>query len=231
RQAHCKQAQDKKSGESVLPLVFHVDAAQAPLWLPLKVDSLGVDLMTLDAQKIQGPKGVGVLYRRRGVALAPIMRGGTQESGLRPGTENCVTAAGFAEALMIAQKDVEKRAEKIAAVRDYLLSEIQKTISDVLVNGTMTDRAPNNLNISISGLEGEVAVIALDAMGVAASTRSACSTEEENPSHVLAALGYDRTRALEAIRFTLLPDATKSDAKRIAQALKEVCRLYRKQNN
>ncbi len=219
---------ERAEAGNTLPIVFHVDAAQAPLYLDLKVDALGVDLMTLDAQKVQGPKSIGVLYRRRGIDVEPMILGGTQERGQRAGTGNCVLAAAFAEALAIAQKGVEARTKKVAVVRDYLLSEIQKAIPSAEINGTMKSRIPNNLNISIPGLDGETAVIALDAAGIAISTRSACSTEDENPSHVLAALGHSQGRARTAVRITLLPDATKQDAKRITRALFEAYTLYQK---
>ncbi len=214
----------------VQPL-FHVDASQAPLWYELKVEALGVDMMTLDAQKIGGPKGVGCLYIKRGTLIDPIIWGGGQEHGKRAGTENAPLIAAFATALVDAQSGAAKRAKKVAAVRDYLWAEIKKLLPDAVLHGPDLDswnRAPNNLNFSIPGLDGQMCVVAMDAAGIAISTRSACSTDDEEPSYVLLALGVDKKTAAEAVRITLLPDATAGEARRIAQALAEIANRYRK---
>ena len=220
---------------SVLPLYFHIDASQAPLWLPMKVDSLGCDLLTLDAQKIQGPKGVGALFVRRGTALEPLIWGGVQEHSLRAGTPNVPLVGAFAVALHDAQTDVETRVKKVAEVRDYCFKKIKEFLPDVIINGPALDgaRVCNNLNISIPHLEAQMAVIALDTEGVAASTRSACSPGNEEPSHVIKAILENDTsptaalRAGTAIRITFLPSAIKSDALYIAGALKKVAKRYR----
>lgn len=211
----------------VQPLIFHCDASQAPLWLPLKVDSLGVDLMTLDGQKICGPKGVGVLYVRRGTPLEPLMHGGGQEQGLRSGTESVVLAGAFAAALEDAQNRVHTCAPNIAAVRDLCIQDIRRLIPNAVLNGPSGEaRIANNINVSIPGLDGEMAALALDARGIAVSTRSACDTDEEAPSHVLAALGVSPKRAREAVRITFLPTATKRQARRIARELARAAGLY-----
>ena len=216
-------------------LYFHTDASQAPLWVDINVEKLGVDLMTLDAQKVLGPKGVGALYVRRGTPIEPILWGGKQEQALRGGTENVPQAGAFAVALADAQNGVVERAKSMTEVRDYLWSEIKKLIPDAILNGpsmhTNQDRpgfrVANNVNVSIPGLEAEMAVVSLDALGVAASTRSACSAGETEPSHVIKALGVPQELAGTAIRLTLLPGATKPQARRIAQALKETASRYR----
>lgn len=218
---------ERAASSNDMPLYFHTDACQGPLYTPIKVDSLGIDLATLDGQKIQGPKSVGALYRRRGTASEALMYGGRQERGLRPGTENCVLAGAMAESMTMAQTGVEKRAKQTAAVRDYLWAQLQKKIPSIRVNGSMKERVANNLNISIPGLEGETAVIALDAQGIAVSTRAACVTRDEAPSHVIMALTHDKQRSREAVRITLLPDATKKDADRIVAAFEKACALYR----
>ena len=237
---------------SFLPLYFHVDASQAPLWLDIKVDSLHADLITLDAQKILGPKGVGALYVRRGVKIEPILWGGAQEDGFRAGTSNTPLIGAFAVALEDAQREAEERAEKVSEIRDYCFEEIKKLLPDVTLNGPrcaessagppsastaqhrrspMERLAPlrvaNNLNISIPGLEAQMAVIALDAEGIAASTRSACSAGEEEPSHVIQALGVPKDLAGTAIRITFLPDATARDASRVARTLADIAQRYR----
>lgn len=233
------------------PLYLHTDASQAPLWLPLNVEKLGVDLMTLDAQKVGGPKGVGALYVRRGTKVEPIILGGGQESGLRSGTENVSAAGAFAAALAEAQENCETTAARVSAVRDFLWSEIQRRTPSAVLNGpdlklhrapqnegktwpsgqerplSLACRIANNLHISIPGLSGEMAVIALDAQGIAASTRSACDTDAGHPSHVLEALGISPKLAGSSLRLTLLPSATRADARAIARALQSIVTLYR----
>ncbi|MBY0473224.1 cysteine desulfurase [Patescibacteria group bacterium] len=208
------------------PIYFHTDASQAPLWLDLKVESLGVDLLTLDAQKIMGPKGVGALYIKRGVQIEPLLLGSKQERGLRGGTENVPLVGAFAVALKDASKNVVDRAEKTAEIRNYLWNEIKKRIPEAELNGPeFSHRAPNNLNISILGLDREMAVLGLDAEGVAITTRSACNVADSELSYVVVALG-DTNRARGAIRITLLPDATKRDADTISAALEKIAKRY-----
>src|SRR3989338_2118723 len=225
-----------RQAQGDLPLYFHTDASQAPLWVDINVEKLGVDLMTLDAQKVLGPKGVGALYVRRGVPIEALLWGGKQERGLRGGTENVAAAGAFAVALGGAKRGGGKRGKNMTAVRDYLWAEIKRLIPDVKYQGPslMSDikdgpclRVANNLNISIPGLEAEMGVVSLDALGISASTRSACTIGADEPSHVIKALGVPLDMAGTAIRLTLLPDATKSQARRIAQALKETADRYR----
>ena len=218
-----------------MPLYFHCDASQAPLWIDINVEKLGVDLMTLDAQKVLGPKGVGALYVRRGTAIEPIMWGGVQEFSLRAGTPNVPLAGAFAVALEDAQNGVEERVAKVTEVRDYCFAQIKKLLPDVIINGPELagPRAANSLNISIPGLEAQMAVIALDVEGVAASTRSACNIGDEEPSHVIKAITEgaedpERSRRTgTAIRITFLPDITKKQADHVAQSLAKVAAKYR----
>ncbi len=214
-------------GKKVLPLLIHVDASQAPLWMTLRVEQLGIDLMTLDGQKILGPKGVGALYVRRGTPIFAQTLGGDQERGLRAGTENVPLVSGFARALSLAQKACEKNAVHVSSLRDELLRDIRLLVPEVVVNGSMSDRVANNLNISIPGLVGELAVIALSAKGIAASTRSACSTSDDDASHVLVGIGRDQKTAREALRLSFLPSLTLYDIAAIYKALREVCERYR----
>jgi cysteine desulfurase len=219
---------ESKFSTSALPLYLHTDASQAPLWMPLKVEKLGVDLMTLDAQKMLGPKGVGVLYIKRGVEVEPVLWGGGQERGRRSGTENVLLAGALAVVLEDAQQNWEAQAKKVAQVRDTLWSEIKNMIPDAILNGASGEiRVANNVNISIPDLDGEMAVIALNAEDVAASTRSACDTEEEEPSHVLKAIGVPTKLANSTIRVTFLPTATTAQARLIAKKLLEVSTRYR----
>ena len=219
----------RKLRKSSLPLYIHTDAAQAPLWLPLAVEHLGVDLLTLDGQKILGPKGVGMLYVKRGVQVEPLLKGGGQERGLRSGTENVLLVGAFAVALAHAQKGATSCAATTAEVRDFLWQEIRRLVPDAVLLGPAlgAGRVANNVNISIAGLDGQMAVIALDAMGIAASTRSACSEGDDAPSPTLLALGVSPEVAKTAVRLTLLPNATKQDAMRIASALEKIAQRYR----
>ncbi|HVV14887.1 MAG TPA: cysteine desulfurase family protein [Candidatus Paceibacterota bacterium] len=220
----------RKAREGVgAPLYFHTDAAQAPLWLPLNVEKLGVDLLTLDAQKMLGPKGAGLLYVRRGTRLEPHICGGGQERGLRSGTENVAMAGACALALLRAQEAAEARAEKISRVQDYLLESIQKLLPGVMLNGPKGEgRIANNINISLPNLNGDMAVVAMSAQGVAISTRSACDTDDEAPSHVLQGIGVLPERAKNTVRIALLPDATRRDARCIARTLFKVAARYAK---
>ena len=235
-----KEIRKIRASRKDTPIYFHTDASQAPLWVDINVEKLGVDLLTLDAQKVLGPKGIGALYIRRGTPVEPMLWGGKQERGLRGGTENVPQAGAFAVALADAQKDAEKRVKNITEVRDYCWSEIKRLLPDTVLNGPGLKqgetlfykvspclRVANNLNISVPGLEAEMAVVSLDALGIAASTRSACTIGSEEPSHVIKALGVPAQMAGTAIRLTLLPGATRAQARRIAQALKETADRYR----
>mgnify|MGYP000262358414 CR=1 FL=1 len=208
---------ERKNG---IAICFHTDASQAPLWLSVALDALGVDAMTLDAGKFGGPKGVGVLVHRKQISLEPMFFGGKQESGLRPGTENVPLLVGMAKALELAQADWKNRALKVSKLRDWLMSELERD-ERILVNGAKDNRLANNVNISVPGVDTEYAVIVLDAAGVAASTKSACSGRDSASSHVVNAMTGDARRANSTIRFTLGENTTKSDIKSTAKILFE----------
>jgi len=210
------------------PIYFHCDASQAPLWMVLRIDTLGIDLMTLDAHKLQGPKGIGALIVRRGTALHPIIFGGSQEGSLRAATENVLLAGAFAVALQGAQQQAENTTKRIGGIRDKLMREIERTVPGVQIHGPLlSHRVPNNINLSIGGLDGEVAVIAMDKEGISISTRSTCSLEEKEQSHVLRAIGVSPDRINSALRITLLPTATPQDSRAIVRALQTVARRYK----
>ena len=222
----------KKQRTNGLPLYFHCDASQAPLWLEIRVESLGVDLMTLDAQKVMGPKGVGSLYVKRGLTLEPLVWGGSQEKGLRGGTPNVPLAGAYAVALRWAQavvvNEIEHNTYYVSRMRDLLWEEIQRLIPGSVLNGPRMElRVANNLNISIPGLDAEMAVIAMSAEGIAISTRSACSTGDLEPSHVLASLGVSKEISHSALRITLLPDISEPQVKKIARTLAQIATRYR----
>lgn len=211
------RAYEKENG---LTILFHTDASQAPLWLPCALDALGVDMLTLDAGKCAGPKGVGILARRPRARVSSIANGGSQENSLRPGTEPLPLIVGAAEALFLAQKEYEKVSTRVAKVRNYLIQELQ-TIPEVTLNGSKENRVANNVNISIPGIDTEFAVIALSAAGVYASTKSACSGAGSGVSQPVFTMTGDYARAASTIRFTLSPQVTKRDVDAAVQALKE----------
>ena len=202
----------KHNQETDVMTLLHTDAAQAPLWLPCTLVRLGVDLLSLDAGKFCGPKGVGVLARGKNIELCYITHGGGQEAGLRPGTEPVALVVGFATALTLAQSDWQTRAEKVIDVRDYFIAELIRAIPVAVVNGPSGEgRVANNINISIPGLDSEFAVISLDVSGIACSTKSACSSAEGGESAVVLAVSNDKVRASSTLRFTLGPDVTKRE--------------------
>ena len=176
--------------------------------------------MTLDAGKCCGPKGIGVLVHRPVVKLSPVLLGGSQESGLRPGTENVSAIVGAAKAITMAQSDQKMRSEKVAALRDEFM-DMLLSIEGVVVNGSLDSRLANNVNISIVGIDTEYAVVVLDAKDIAASTRSACSGADGSGSHVVLAMTNDAARAASTIRFSLGEDTTKQELVKVAEALRK----------
>ncbi len=181
----------------------HTDAVQAVGKMPVRVDDLGVDLLSLAAHKFYGPKGIGVLYVRRGTAIEPLLYGGHQERALRPGTQNVPSIVGLATALRLATMEQATEANRLAALRDRLERGILEHIPGVHVNGHRTQRLPNILNASFGGVEGEAMLLALDLRGIAVSTGSACAAGSTDPSHVLQAMGLQRAEAGGALRFSL----------------------------
>lgn len=208
--------------------IFHTDACQASGALLLNVNDLGIDAMTISSSKIYGPKGVGCLYVKTGIKINPIMLGGGQERGFRSGTENVAGIVGFGEALTIADDKRPKEAVRLSNLRDYLLQQINLDIKDVTVNGGMKNRLPNNLNISIRGVEGESLVLMLDNMGIACSTGSACSSADLNPSHVLLQIGLPVELAHCSVRFSLGRKTTKKDVDYLLKSLPEVVNKIRR---
>jgi cysteine desulfurase len=190
---------------------FHTDAVQAPGALPLQVRELGVDLMTLAAHKFYGPKGVGVLYVRRGTPLSPQLNGGGQERRRRAGTENVAGIVGLAAALRYAEAERVEQVARITALRDRLWDGIKANVPYVSLNGHASQRLPNNLNVTIDFIEGESILLLLDQHGIAASSGSACSSGSLEASHVLLALGLPSERAIGAVRFSLGTSTTSDD--------------------
>ncbi len=199
--------------------VFHTDACQASAYLDLDIEKLHVDLLTLNGSKMYGPKGIGLLYIRRGIKLQPLQFGGSQERGLRPGTENVAGIIGMATALALAQKDKENESRRLVQLRDKLINGILKSIPKTRLNGHPTTRLPNNANISFLDIEGEALVLYLDAAGIFASTGSACTSASLEPSHVILALGMPYEVAHSSIRFTLGYETTEEDIDYVLETL------------
>jgi cysteine desulfurase len=199
-------------------VTFHTDAVQAPHWLPIDVPALGVDLLSLSAHKFGGPKGVGLLYVRRGTALEPVFRGGGQEFGRRPGTENLAAIAGMAAALESAASERAVVSARVWRLRDRLESGL-RSLADVRINGAGVDRLPNICNAGFAGLESAALLVALDLVGVAVSAGSACTSGSLEPSHVLAAMGLEPRWRRGAIRFSLGPNTTEAEIDRVLEIL------------
>lgn len=204
--------------ECALP-VLHTDASQGALFLDVRPERLGADLVTYDAQKIQGPKGVGLLYKHSRVPLEAHTRGGSQERKLRAGTESLVGVAGMARAFTVSVQERKARAEKVTAVRDYFIERLLKEMPDVVVNGSRKHRIPNNVHVSVPDVDGDYLAVLMDRGGVAVSPRSACIASGTVSEAVLA-LGKGKREALGTIRFTFAPSVTTADARRAIDALK-----------
>ncbi len=203
-------------------VLFHTDAVQAAGFLPLDVDRLGVDLLSIAAHKIYGPKGVGALFIRQGTALLPQMQGGAQERQRRAGTENVAGIVGFARALELAQGDPGARdAEnaRLAGLRDRLLRAV-RDLPGVVETGHPVERLPHSASWLVDGVEGGDLVAALDLEGLAASTGSACTSGSVEPSHVLLSMGIDREHAHGALRLTAGRGTTAPDIERAGEVLR-----------
>ncbi len=205
---------------------FHTDAVQTFGKLPIDVMGMNVDLLSVSAHKIYGPKGVGALYVRNGVRIEPIMHGGGHERGLRSGTENVPAIAGFAKACELAKSDMAAEAERLTQLRDRLIDGILG-IPGTRLNGHPEKRLPNNVNISFKGIEGEGLVLRLDDKGIAASTGSACSSHSLEPSHVLLAIGLEHGDAHGSLRLTLGRQTTEEDVEYVLRELPGVVESLR----
>ncbi|MBX6754139.1 MAG: cysteine desulfurase NifS [Thermorudis peleae] len=209
-------------------ILFHTDAVQAAGTLPLDVERLHVDLLSLSAHKFYAPKGVGLLYVRQGTKLLWQQNGGSQESNRRAGTENVPGIVGMATALELAYAEREERNAHLLALRDRLIDGILQRIPDARLNGDREQRLPNNVNVSFEGVDGETILLNLDMHGIAASSGSACTTGSTEPSHVLLAIGLTPEQARSSIRLTLGKDNTEQEIDRTLNVLEEtVTRLRR----
>lgn len=201
---------------------MHTDAVQGLGNIPIDVKDLGVDLMSVSAHKIYGPKGVGALYIRRGTKIDNLLHGGAQESRKRAGTENLAGIIGFGKAAELAERELDSHIKKISELRDYLIDRILKEIENTFLNGSREHRHPGNANITFEYIEGESILLLLDINGIAVSTGSACSSESLVPSHVLAAIGVPVEMIHGSLRFTVGDFTTKEDIDYTVDKLKEI---------
>ena len=184
-------------------IYFHTDAVQTVGHIPVDVNLLGVDLLSISSHKLYGPKGIGVLYARKGIELTPLLHGGGQENKRRSGTENTASIVGFARAIEIITQEMPAEATRLISLRNRLTAGILERIDSVKINGHPLLRLPNNINISIDYIEGEAVMLNLDLEGISVSTGSACSSADHGPSHVILAMGLPREQAYSSLRITL----------------------------
>lgn len=202
-------------------VLMHTDAVQSFGYLPIDVHAFGVDLLSLSAHKIYGPKGVGALYVRRGTPIEAILHGGGQERERRSGTENVAGIVGFAAAARLMGQEREYQANRQRALRDEWIGQALNELPGAALNGHPTERLPNNINISIAGLEGEALLLGLDLAGVAASSGSACASGSIEASHVLVAMGVEPERVRGALRLTLGRSTTREELAYTLSVLRE----------
>ena len=198
---------------------FHTDAVQAVGHIPVNVDELKVDLLSISAHKLYGPKGVGALYIRKGTKSVSLIHGGEQEKRRRAGTENVPAIVGLGKAMGIAGQTVNREVERLSYLRDKLIEGLVERIDNIRLNGHPRKRLPNNVNVSVDFVEGESMLLNLDLEGICASTGSACSSSSLEPSHVLLALGLPAEQAHGSLRFTLGRESTEADVERVLEVL------------
>lgn len=203
-------------------ILFHTDAVQAYGHIPIDVKEYGIDLLSASGHKLNGPKGIGLLYIGKNVKIHSFLHGGAQERGRRAGTENVPAIAGLAEAVRIAVQEMEQREKKERKLAGYLKKRIQEEIPLCHWNGAKENRLANNVNVSFDFVEGESLLILLDQRGICASGGSACTSGATDPSHVLLAMGFSPERARGALRMTLSDKNTKEEMDEVAEALKEI---------
>lgn len=200
-------------------VLFHTDAVQAVGHVPIDVEKLQVDLLSMSGHKLGAPKGIGAIYIRKGTRISPLIFGGAQEKKLRAGTENIAGIVGLGKAAELAVAEMEKTTKKLTALRDKLIHGILESIPDSRLNGHPTDRLPGNCNISFSYIEGESLLLLLDALGIAASSGSACTSGSLDPSHVLMAIGLPHEIAHGSLRLTIDRENTEEQVDFILEKL------------
>ena len=202
-------------------IIFHTDAVQACGNVPIDVKKMGIDMLSLSAHKINGPKGVGALYVKKGINFDSIINGGGQEKGKRSGTENVAGIIGLGKACEIAKKEMNNHMKKLKELRNYFIEQVEKDIPNAKLNGSRENRLPGNANFSFKNADSQELLFKLDSKGICVSSGSACSSGNSNPSHVLIAIGLPQELAQGTIRFTFGEDNTKEDIDYLLENLKE----------
>lgn len=208
-------------------VTFHTDAVQAVGKMPIDVKELKVDLLSMSSHKINGPKGVGALYIRRGVKVVPLILGGGQENGLRSGTENVASIVGFGKACQLAKDNMSQNQEQVRKLGRKLVFEILREIPHTTLNGHPEKRIPNNIHFTFLGVNGEDLIIKLDENGIAASTGSACSVRVQKASHVLKAMGFLHEQITGSLRLTIGISNTEKEIDETVQVLRKVVKELR----
>ncbi len=209
-------------------IYFHADAVQSVGKIPVNVEELNVDMLSLSAHKLYGPKGVGALYIKKGVRVEPIIHGGGHEKGIRPGTENVAGIVGLGKACEISENNLEEEAQYLTSMRDELIKRVLSEIDESYLNGHPTKRLPNNINFRFTGIEGESLVLHLDSKNIASSTGSACSSKKLEASHVLMALGLKEVQAHGSLRLTLGKENKVEDIDYVIESIKNAVDTLRK---
>ena len=208
-------------------ILFHTDAVQAYAHVPINVDEYNIDMLSSSGHKLNGPKGIGFLYIRTGVKIRSFIRGGAQERKRRAGTENVPGIVGYGKAAELAMASLEERSKKESSLRDYLIERVTKEVPFTKVNGSRTNRLPNNVNFCFRFIEGESLLIKLDMAGICGSSGSACTSGSLDPSHVLLAIGLPHEIAHGSLRLTLSEDNTKEEMDYVADQIKEIVAYLR----
>ncbi|MDH3501654.1 MAG: cysteine desulfurase [Nitrosopumilus sp.] len=206
---------------------FHTDAVQAVGKIPIDVKKLGVDMLSISSHKINGPKGIGALYIKKGIIIDPVILGGGQERGLRSGTENVANIVGFGKACEIAKLNLTQNLSLIKNLKDYLITKVLGEITHVTLNGHPDNRLPGNTHFTFLGVNGEDLIIKLDENGIAASTGSACSVHTQKASHVLQSMGFTHEQITGSLRLTIGVFNTQSDIDETVNILKKIVQELR----
>lgn len=214
---------ERQKSNNKLPLYLHTDASQAPNFLDVHVSDLGVDLMSINGGKIYGPKQTGLLGVKSGVQLKAQIIGGGQERGLRSGTENTPGIIGLSTALQLVSSRRKSEVKRLQIIQQNFIGELQTKIPSVIMNGHLKHRLPNNIHITIPGIDNERVVMELDERGIMCATGSACSAGNDEPSHVLRAIGLSDKEARSSLRFSMGAFTTASDVEKTVSALKDIC--------
>ncbi|MBQ4062557.1 MAG: cysteine desulfurase NifS [Christensenellaceae bacterium] len=208
-------------------VLFHTDAVQAFCQVPIDVDEMNIDMLSASGHKFKGPKGIGIMYIRKGVKIRSFVDGGKQERGRRAGTENVPGIIGIGKAVEIAKATLDERMEKETALRDYLIGRITSEIPFVKLNGDPVKRLPNNINVCFRFIEGESLLMMLDSKGICGSSGSACTSGSLDPSHVLLAIGLPHEIAHGSLRLTLGEENTKEEMDYVVESLKGIVEKLR----